>query len=650
MKKAVIIDLETRSSVDLKVHGRKAYMESPDFEIILLAYKVNDGLTKVLEFPSLESMQDILDMADTVDINMVAHNAAFEMSSLKRVGCDIHDSIWRCTMLMSQYHGYPMSLESSSKALKLRVNKMNEGKQLIDLFTKPISAKVREKNKLPEDKKFWLPIDFPEKWETFKNYCKMDVEVAYMLYQTLPCVPTFVWEEWLLNYNINNRGILIDTDFCRIAINDIKDEEEDLMQKLKNITKLDNPRSRDQLKRWIYDNHGLTINSLTKEVMENLIKEDKLDNEVKEVLNLFKGLSKTSTAKYTKFLELGHKNKIYDILNFYGARTGRWSSWGVQLQNMRRIEMHNYKELRNLAKEEMLPMFYEDMSNIYSQLIRTSIVAPSGKKLIIADFSQIEARVLQWLANNQETLEIFKSGKDYYTYTASTMFNKPYEEISKDSKERRDGKTASLALGYGGAVGALSKFGGGKEMSEREQVAMVKLWRKANPNVVRLWSQVNDSFVRCFISKEEVVLPIAVGYELRFNYGLIGSKNYVSVTLPSGRTMFYPDIKSGAGGEYVFYGKSSEDQFLETYTKIYGGFLVENITQAIARDCLQMFITRIDQLGIKVIFHVHDEVICEVNENEVEELLGKILELSKTCCYKGLPVVAEPKASEYYDK
>lgn len=657
MPSKVTIDFETRSVVDLKLHGRARYMSDPSFKPIVMAVKKDKAETQVYTMPSADIIRKVIDDAVKEGSFIVAHNAAFEIGTCEALKIDSHTkgktSLWRDTMVKCQYHGIPFSLENAGNYLKLKTRKLTIGKDLIRIFSEPISARERIANNVPADKIFWEPEDKPDKWAAFLEYCKYDVDTTDELDDVLPDIPEHVWEEWLINLNINRRGVLIDREFCEIATKDLLEEEEASLSKLKALTGLENPKSRAQLKVWLKDFSNLDIISLNKETIKELLNTESVDARTKEVLSLFSVVSKTSTAKYTRFQELAnHKNKVYDILNFYGARTGRWSSWGVQLHNLKRINLDNYKELREQAKAGMLPMFYEGLSGIYSQLIRTTIIAPEGKLLAIADFAQIEARVLQWLANDQQTLDIFRSGKDYYTYTAAQMFNKKYEDIPKDSEDRRKGKVAALALGYGGARGALDRSPAGKEMSPEEKLHLVKLWRKANAKVVKFWDVVNAAFIKCFISHHEVVMNVGLKDRLIFRYTTLNDKPSVTIELPSKRVLWYPDVKT-RGREYVFYGKSSDDQFTETYVSVYGGFLTENITQAIARDCLQIFINRLTEANYQVVFHVHDEVIVEidyVNDTEVERTLEVIHTLSTEPIYEGLPVNAEPKASEYYDK
>ena len=593
MNNIITIDFETRSIVDLTECGRRNYMDSPSFKIILMAIKYDNNTTSVITMPTKEDLEQVMSNAEMFDYNLLAHNASFEISAMKHYGINTKTdgkfSIWRDSMISCRYYGIPDSLEKAGAYLNLITQKLSVGKELIKLFTQPIPDKVKERNNLPKDKIFYEPEDFPDKWAQFVEYCKYDVDTTYELYTSLPLLPDKIWSEWLLNLQINDYGILIDKDFCNIAIADLAEEEETSINKLKQMTGLENPKSRYQMKIWLKDFANLDIDSLTNNVILKLLELPDLSNFVKQVLSLFSIISRTSTAKYLKFTQImTNENKIYDILNFYGAHTGRWSSWGVQIHNMKRISLDNYKELRAEAKEGMLPMLYTDLSDIYSQLIRTAIIVPKDKMLVIADFSQIEARVLQWFAGNTEALDIFRSGKDYYTYTASMMFNKPYEEIPKASFERRQGKIATLALGYGGAVGALERFPGGQDLTPEEKIHTVKLWRKANKKVVKFWSDLNAAFTKCYATQNTVILPVANdNYSLIFKYAEIGptKKKSVGITLPSGRDIWFIDVKV-SGENYVFFGKSSDDQFVPTYTKIYGGFLAENITQAMARDCL----------------------------------------------------------------
>jgi len=644
------IDIETRSATDLKTRGRANYMNDKAFEIVLFAYKVNDMPTGILENPTVEELQKVITDFLTTNINsyIVAHNAKFELAALAKYDIDIPLDRVRDTMLQCQYHGLPMSLEAAAKYLNTEKQKLTVGRNLIEYFTKPIHEKTRVKENLPPDKIFRDKKDNPAKWEMFKEYCKYDVEVAYAVFASLPQAPDFVWTEWQIDYNINAKGILIDKRFCERAVEDLTIEADYCKAKLKELTGLDNPGSRMQLKQYFSDIYGISVESFDRAAINYYLNRPDTPKELKSILKNFSSITKTSGAKYAKALDLMTRDdEIKDFLNFYGGRTGRWSSWGLQIHNMKRISIANYKEQRQAARDGILAMFAEDIADTYSQLIRTMIIAPPGYKLIIADFAQIEARVLQWLAKDEETLKVFKSGQDYYTHTAATMFNKKYADIPKESEERRKGKIAALALGYGGGPRALDRSPAANDLTAEEKASLVKLWRNANSKVVRLWDQLNAAYVKCYHSKETVELPVAFTDKLIFRHEVIGGRPNISVELPSGRRMYYPDVQT-QGRNYVFYGKSSDDQFAETYVNVYGGFLAENITQAIARDCLQIFINRLVKADFKVAFHVHDEVIIEVPTAQVD--LKQIEKLGTGEMYYGLPVATEPQASEYYDK
>lgn len=642
--KTLTIDFETRSGTDLKTRGSMNYMNDADFKIVLVAYKENDGLTKVVDFPSGDFLEKLL--SPYIDDGLIiAHNAKFELEALHAYYLKVPTERVRDTMVMCQYYGLPPSLAEASSFLELEHRKLTIGKGLIDTFTKPILPRVKARLKLSEDKMFWEPEDKPEEWEQFRVYAEYDVETTYDIYKALPKVPENIWHEWALNFQINQAGVKVDLAFVRQAVKDLEEEQTAAYEKLEKLTGLENPRSNKQMKDWLAAFCGINTDSLAKAKVEEIIETTDSDF-VKKVLTLYSKLTKTSGAKYQRFLDLTDKNGyLYDILNYYGARTGRWSSWGVQLHNMKRIDLPNHVEARELAMAELVPHVYDNVTEIYTNLIRTALIAGDNKKFVVVDFAQIEARVLQWLAQDKEALAVFASGKDFYTYTAANMFKKKFEDIDRDSEERRKGKIATLALGYGGGPRALERSAEGI-MSEWEKQELVTLWRQANRKVVAFWTKLNNAFVSAVSTHKTVTIDVGERDKIHVGWTVIGGKNTAYITLPSGRAIYFPDVKPGVN-EYTFYGKASDFQFGSNYVNVYGGFLAENVTQAIARDCLQILIERLTDAGIQVAFHVHDEVICEVPEDFDMRFIESIAKLP---VYEGLPLASEPGEGKYYDK
>lgn len=638
----ITFDFETRAVTDLKARGRKNYMEDPTFRIVLIGYKLDDKPTEVIEFPTKQQLSHILQ-----NTSLLAHNALFEVGALDNSSYQIKLDIRRIkdTMVQAQYFGVPPSLAEAAEFLKLPFQKQTIGKELIKLFTRPIPDKVKERLGLPAEKIFWEPEDKPKEWASFKEYVAYDVETTYALHKALPDLPEHVWREWQIHYNINTRGVGVDVDFVSQAIADMEAEKVEALETLKTMTSLANPASNAQMKSWLATFAGIEAESLTKDTIPVII-ENTNSPYVKKVLELYSKLTKTSTAKYQKFLDLMNKeHKIYDILNFYGARTGRWSSWGVQLHNMKRIGLDNYEELRVMAINGMLPMVTDKVIDTYSHLTRTALHAAKGKKFIVVDFSQIEARVLQWLAQDFGALDVFKSGKDFYTYTAANMFNIPFEQIDKKSEERRKGKVATLALGYGGGPAALERSAAGS-MSDIEKQDLVNRWRKANSDVVKFWWNIDAVFKKVYNVRLTTEVPVGVKDKLIFFTQFISGYRYVGITLPSGRSIYFPDVRV-IGKDYMFYGKASDESMKADYVNIYGGFLAENITQAIARDCLEILIEKLEARSIPVVFHVHDEVIIEVDKDFDNK---EIVKITKEVIYEGLPLSSEPAEGVYYDK
>lgn len=643
--KKLYYDYETRSSIDLKVRGRKNYMDSPDFEPIIMAYAFDDEPTQVLEFPSWSRIQGILLQAE----KHIAHNARFELGVNRATGnidassATFKDILRRTTdtAIKCKYYGIPESLEKAGKWLGLPIQKLTVGKKGISLFTVPIPEKVKERLGITQT--FWGPKDKPEDWAQFLEYAKVDVDVCRLVDKTLPDLPEAIWNEWHVDYMINQNGISIDRQLCEKAVIDLENEANEAKNELLVLTDLENPNSGAQMKQWLKNEYNLDVTSLSKETIPQIIKSSK-DERLARVLNLYSLLARTSNKKFSKFIDLMDSNdKLYDILNYYGAHTGRWSSWGVQLHNMKRIEIADYEKLRELAKSGLLPAMYDNLSDIYPSLIRTAIIAPKGKHLIIGDFSQIEARVLQWGAKAWDAIEVFRSGKDIYAYAAANMYNKRYEDIDKKSPERRMGKIATLGLGYGGGVVALRL--GEDELSVEEKQLIVQKWRKSNPQVVKYWNNLEAAFIKSYITKSPVELSIGKSDRLIFDYELISNIPFISIELPSKRKLYFPRVRHD-GKQYVSLLKS-EDHSAEFEQSIYGGFLAENVTQAIARDCLSDVVMRCYEKGYKIAFHVHDEVILEVDETvPVQELK----EVMTTEGYEDLPLDISPVEGIYYDK
>ena len=641
--KRLSIDLETYSSVDLGKSGVYKYAESEDFEILLFAYSIDDGEVKVIDLASGEIIpEEILSALSDESIEKWAFNANFERVCLSRfLGKRLKPQGWYCTMIWSAYLGLPLSLEKVGEVLKLDKQKMNEGKALIRYFSIPCKPTktngMRTRN---------LPHHDLEKWSTFKEYNQRDVETEMAIKKKLSAfpMPKLEWENYWIDQNINDRGILIDEVLVDSAIKFDEILREENMDKAIGLTGLENPNSPLQLKEWL-NKKGLEIDSLAKKDVESALKN--AEGDIKEVLELRQELSKSSVRKYDAMRNVkGKDNRARGLIQFYGAnRTGRYSGRLIQVQNLRRNNLKDLDLSRSLVKNkdyETMEILYESPSDILSQLIRTAFIPKEGTRFIISDFSAIEARVLAWLAGEQWVLDAFENGEDIYCRTASRMFGVPVEKHGVNGHLRQKGKIATLACGYQGALGALKAMGGIEMgLSEDELQSIVDSWREANPNIVSLWWDI-DTVVKRVVktrSKEEYK-NLVISYE----------KGILFIELPSKRRLTYPKAKIGMnrfGGESVVYEGivvGNKWDKIESY----GGKFVENIVQAIARDILAEAMMRLEKKGFNIVMHIHDEVVIESDTSSIEEI-NEIMSLLPNWA-PGLILDADGFESEFYKK
>ena len=641
--KRLSIDLETYSSVDLGKSGVYKYAESEDFEILLFAYSIDDGGVKVIDLASGEIIpEEILAALSDESIEKWAFNANFERVCLSRfLGKRLKPQGWYCTMIWSAYLGLPLSLEKVGEVLKLDKQKMNEGKALIRYFSIP--CKPTKTNGM---RKRNLPHHDLEKWSTFKEYNQRDVETEMAIKKKLSAfsMPHSEWENYWIDQNINDRGILIDEVLVDSAIKFDEILRDENMDRAIGLTGLENPNSPLQLKEWL-NKKGLEIDSLAKKDVESALKN--AEGDIKEVLELRQELSKSSVRKYDAMKNVkGKDNRARGLIQFYGAnRTGRYSGRLIQVQNLRRNNLKDLELARSLVKNrdyETMEILYESPSDILSQLIRTAFIAKEGTRFIISDFSAIEARVLAWLAGEKWVLDAFKNGEDIYCRTASRMFGMPVEKHGVNGHLRQKGKIATLACGYQGALGALKAMGGIEMgLSEDELQSIVDSWREANPNIVSLWWDI-DSVVKRVVktrSKEEYK-NLDISYE----------KGILFIELPSKRRLAYPKAKIGTnrfGGESIVYEGivvGNKWDKIESY----GGKFVENIVQAIARDILAEAMMRLEKKGFNIVMHIHDEVVIESDSSSIEEV-NEIMSVVPEWA-DGLILDADGFESEFYKK
>lgn len=642
------IDIETYSSVDLTKAGVYKYVEAPDFQILLMAYAYGDGAIHILDLTKEKIPEQVkIDIACNYEVKKSAFNANFERVCLsKHLGIDgyMDPELWICSAVKSRYAGYPGYLEGAAREAGLEQQKDKTGKQLIQYFCKPCKPTKKNGGRTRN-----LPEHDPEKWEQFKSYCVQDVAVERALQNKLQGTPvnTDEWKLWYLDQEINDRGCQLDMRLVKNALEFNKQHTTRLRNRMQEITGCENPNSLPQLKRWLMEKTGKHIGALDKETVPQLIKETK-DPDVKEVLEIRRELGKTSTSKYQAMdRTVCADERARGLLMFYGAaRTGRWAGRLIQVQNLPQNKIPDLALARNLVRDgkfDLLELFYDSPPVILSQLIRTAFIARPGKKLIISDFSAIEARVIAWLADEQWRLNVFNSHGKIYEASAAAMFHVPIESIDKGSPLRSKGKIAELALGYQGSIGALKSMGGEKMgLSVDEMKHIVDTWRSANPRIVQLWDDIEEAAMRVIDTQAE--RPIET-HGLKISYYLNG----LTIRLPSGRTLRYPKAQIGKnkfGRPSITYHGTYTGGYGEIET--YGGKLTENIVQAVARDCLAVAMMRINEAGYDIVMHIHDEVVIEGRSGELDAVNAILAQPIGWA--PGLPLKGDGFETYYYMK
>ena len=656
----ISIDIETYSKIDLTKSGVYKYIEE-DFEILLIAYAYNDEEVKIIDLKNGEKIppqfkKDLFDES----IIKTAFNANFERVCLsKYFNKNLSPKMFRCTQVHALYLGLPHGLDNVAKTLRLKEQKLEEGKNLIRFFMNEknvdlITSKENSKEKM----------EVLKKYEEFKKYCINDVVVERSIKKVLEKVkiPKIENKLWELDQEINDRGVLVDKKLLENACIYDSNFKETLIKKLKNITKVENPKSNNQIKLYL-KKLGLEVTSLNKEIVEKLLKSEEVLNnpkfeEIKEVLNLRSKLNKTSTKKYEAMKRcVCSDGRIRGLFQFYGAnRTGRWAGRLVQVQNLPQNKLSNLDEVRSiisnnyktkLPSRDKCNKYNEDISNILSQLIRTTFIPKKNHRFIIADFSAIEARIIAYLSNEKWRLDVFNTHGKIYEASASKMFNVDINKITKESELRQKGKIAELALGYQGGVGALVSMGAyNMNLCEEDLIEIVKAFRSSNINIVNLWKKVEKAFIQAV--KDKTVVNIDK------NISFIYEGNILFIKLPSGRRLSYirPRIYyNNSFNKYVitYEGVDSVSK-KQTRLTTYGGKLVENIVQAIARDILGYAMLNLKAKGFDIVMHVHDEIVVEV-ENKVSSV-DEICEImcEENLYLKDLTLRADGFESMYYKK
>lgn len=658
------IDLETYSSVPIKEAGAQKYIESPDFEILLFAYSVDDAPVQIIDLAAGEVVPSwLVEALTSTDYIKHAYNASFEFNCLSKAFRPMIPSQWRCTMFHGLYCGYTAGLEATGAAVGLPSDKqkLSTGKALIRYFCVPCApTKVngqRTRNYYYHDS---------EKWQMFKSYCVQDVVTEKEIEKRLSAFPIPDWlqKQWETDLVINNRGVSVDMEFVEGALFVGEKVRVELTAEAATISGLANPNSVKQLAKWLNEEiPDEEVTDMKKETVARLLEKDTNNDDVQRMLEIRQELGKTSTTKYNAIEScVCADGKIRGLLQFYGAnRTGRWAGRLVQVQNLPRTYTEPLELARGLVRvrnTDGLRLIYGNVPDTLSQLIRTALVSSPRHVLIDADFSAIEARVISWLAKEEWRLEVFRSHGKIYEASASQMFGVPLEKIKKGNPEyelRARGKVAELALGYQGGVGAMRRMDTGHkldDLSDDEMQEIVNRWRNTNSKIRDLWYAMDNA----------AISVISTGGTQTVN-GLILAREYdhsqdtycMTIQLPSGRKLYYiaPTIGENKWGKPSIAYRGVNDKNKWGAIETYGGKLVENCVQAIARDCLAGAIDRLEQNGYPVVFHVHDEVVIDtVPFGANEEMLKNVIEImSEPIPWAvGLPLNADGWVGSFFKK
>ena len=615
--KILHIDLETFSELDIKQVGLYKYAEN--CQILLCAFAFDDQPVVIIDLASGESLPvSFINALFDPHILKTAYNAPFEFNVLAH---HLHRSLditqWQCSMVLGLSLGLPAGLDEIGKVLNLSSDKLkiSEGKKLINFFSSPIKSKA-DNNIIDlfhdHSSNRNLPNSHPEKWNAFKDYCKQDVvaerAIHYRLFKFAP--PVSEHKLWCLDQKINSYGVLLDLHFVDSAIFIDNFIKADALQRGKNLTDGLNINSNHQMLLWLHQ-HGLYLSSLDKKARDDLLSKN-IPSPVHQFLALKDIISKTSVKKYQTMIDtVCSDGRARGMFQFYGAnRTGRWAGRLIQLQNLPQNHIADLFSARLfVAKKdiESLQLFFGNPSDVLSQLIRTAFIAPEGCSFIIADFSAIEARVISWLANEKWRLDVFTNGGDIYCASASEMFKVPVEKHGVNKELRQKGKIAELACGFGGGVSALKAFGADKMgLSDSEMDSIIKKWRASSPNICKLWRDVESAAFSAIKSKSPTACHKGISFQV--------VDDFLFIDLPSGRKLAYfnPRIIKKDGKDSLAYDGNIQASSGWGQISTWGGKLVENIVQAIARDCLAVAMLRLDDAGYKIVMHIHDEIVCEM--------------------------------------
>ena len=630
------IDIETFSSVDIK-NGAYAYSEAPDFEILLIGYKFSDEdkvkLIDLTDDPEeLENLR-FWDALTDPEVVKTAYNANFERTCLARyTGEAMPPEQWRCTMVLAVQLGLPRSLAAVGPALGLteEEQKKKTGAALIQYFCKPCKP-TRTNGQRTKNTR----LNAPEKWELFKEYNIQDVVTEQTILKRLRDFRPDQSEQdlWTLDQEINDRGVLLDIPMARSIVEFDTERSADLLAEAQQITGLKNPNSLAQLKPWLADN-GLATDTLRKDDVAAMLADPSLHANVRRVLEIRQTLSKTSVKKYQTMLDIaGEDDRARGIMQFYGGHTGRWAGRSLQPQNLARNTMPDdeldvAREFVKMGDFESLEMIFGEPAPIFSQLVRTAFIPSPGNRFVVSDFSAIEARVIAWIAGEEWRLNVFRNDGDIYCESASHIYHVPVVKHGINGELRQRGKVAELALGYGGAVGAMKQMDTTGSVPEEEMQGIVTQWRAESPKIVRMWRDCQDAAVSVIRGNQpKRVLRSLQGTE--FYVKLVDGTPVLFIRLPSGRPIAYwdPKVMDTETGPRITYMTQTQTTRKWERCETYGGKLTENIVQSVARDCLAEKMKLLESMGYPIVFHVHDEMILDVprEDKQAAKLVDKIM-------------------------
>jgi DNA polymerase len=644
------IDLETYSSNDIRQGSRK-YVDTPDFELLLMGYSFDDDPVTVVDLTSQPFPERVRAALYDPDVLKTAFNANFEMTCFRRVFPDLPLAGWECTSVLSLYNSLPARLEDVARILHLGEDKQKDarGKALIRFFSIPCRPTKANGGRTRN-----YPADDPAKWAEYIEYNRQDVVVEKAIRRRLLGLrpPQEEKRLWYLDQRINNDGITIDRQLVANAIRLNTEYREKIMDEARTLTGLDNPNSVIQLKDWLATRISEPLESLDKKAVKGLLDRPGIPQDVQRLLRIRQLLGKTSIKKYEAMAgSVCGDGRIHNMFMFYGAsRLGRFSGRNVQLQNLARNSMPDLDTAREVVKGGdlgTLEMLYDNVPDVLSQLIRTALIAPEGSRFIVADFSAIEARVIAWLAGEQWRMDAFRAGRDIYCESASQMFGVPVVKHGINGELRAKGKVAELACGYGGGPGALIQMGAlDQGLEEADLPGIVRRWREASPQIVRFWHDAENAAMRCVKTGRPVRIKQG-GVLFRVAHGAL------FLELPSGRHLVYihPAIgENRFGGESITYMGMEQQSHVWARQETYGGKLAENLTQAIARDCLTAAMLRLDEAGYRIVAHVHDEAIMEMPDGtgSLEEAI-RIMTRNEGW-NQGLVMDADGFETKYYKK